>query len=47
MIQRSGEVEGAAWEEGQSEESPECSYGTAHQPGMEGIVQDKDGRRVR
>lgn len=31
-VQRSGEAEGAAWEEGQSEGSPECSYGTVHQP---------------
>lgn len=45
-VQRSGEAEGAAWEEGQPEEIPECSYGTAHQPiGEVGdwVVQDKDG----
>lgn len=33
-VQRSGEAEGAAWEEGPSEGSPECSYGTSHQPGV-------------
>lgn len=43
MVQRSGEAEGAAWEEGQSEGSPECSYGTARQPGMRGMVKDRDG----
>lgn len=32
--QRSGEAEGAAWEEGRSEGSPGCSYGTAHRPGV-------------
>lgn len=34
MVQRNEEAKGAAWEEGQSEGSPECSYGTARQPGM-------------
>lgn len=33
-VQRSGEAEGAAWEGGRSEGSPECSYGTARRPGM-------------
>lgn len=41
-IQRSGEAKVAAWEEGESEGNPECSYGTAHQPGME---EDRTGQR--
>lgn len=34
-VQRSGEAEGAAWEEGRPEGSPECSYGSARRPEME------------
>lgn len=37
-VQRSGEAEGAAWEEGRPEGSPECSYGSARRPD-EGIVE--------
>lgn len=33
-VQRSGEAEGAAWEEGRPEGSPECSYGSARRPEM-------------
>lgn len=46
-VQRSGEAEGAAWEEGRSEGSPECSYGTARQPGMRGTHRKEMQTRVR
>lgn len=41
MVQRSGEAEGAAWEEGQSEGSPECSCGSVRPPEMRGIFRGK------
>lgn len=48
MIQRRGEAEVAAWEEEQSEENPECSYGTARQPETgERRGQDKGGMKVQ
>lgn len=43
-VQRSGEAEGAAWEEGRPEGSPECSYGSARRPD-EGIVEGGGGKR--
>lgn len=42
-VQRSGEAEGAAWKEGRTEGSPECSYGNARQPGMKGLEKTNMG----